>query len=344
MAYDSYKLLHSQKADMQDKMMYDKKKQIDFLFHSSFDREKNCTIENRPFSENPRIFNRKIKTSYYQSLICETIAIEDRFRSGNILYYDNDYWICTSSFVFHNLYCKGNFLRTNYTLIWQNQSGNIIKKRCWAVSAAQYNSGESGNKTMTLGSDQMMLVLPSDNDTDMLDTPQRFFIDKNKVNPTPYIITRNDSVPYSDWDDGCINLIVTQVQTNHDNDKLVTLDDGSQVWICDYRSPTTSDQPSNPEQNPILCKIEYSSPTVKIGSRFKTFKGVVTDMDGNPVSDTGVFSIVSTFNDRIITDDSVSNQLKVKVPSDCASLAWKTFDLIFTVGTASDKLTITIEE
>ena len=127
-------------------------------------------------------------------------------------------------------------------------------------------------------------------------------------------------------------------------DKYVTLDDGSQVWICDYHSPISSDQPENPEKTPILCKIECSSPTIKIGSRLKTFKGIITDPDGNTLDLDGVFSIDSNFSDKILLNTSVSNQAKIKIQDDYSELSGTSFNLSFTVGSATATLLIQIEE
>lgn len=148
MAYESYKLLHSSPTSLKNKMLEEKKRQIRFLFDQAIDREDNCTINGRNFSESPRLFDRKIKTSYFQTLTCETINGVDKFNSGNLLTFDSDNWICTSSFVFHGLYCKGNFIRCNYILKWQNQNGTIIKRPCLVQSAAQYNSGEKEIKQL----------------------------------------------------------------------------------------------------------------------------------------------------------------------------------------------------
>ena len=237
-------------------MRYTKKKQIEYLYNLAADREENCQLNGEDFFESPRIYNRLIKTNYYQSLNMETINEGDRFKSGDLLSYDNDEWICTSSFVFHDLYCKGNFIRTNYTLRWQNAKREIIERRCYIISASQYNSGEEGNKTIMLGYNQYMIVLPSDSETNILDRKKRMFIDKNEENPTPYRITRNDTVPYSDWDRGCVCLVVTEDQFNEKTDSI-------EEWICDYVEPEKSTEPIE-----ITC---INEPQIRSGGTFKTF-------------------------------------------------------------------------
>ena len=45
-----------------------------------------------------------------------------------------------------NLLCVIGFLK------WQNENGEILEYPCNDINSTQYNSGESGDKTMTLGS------------------------------------------------------------------------------------------------------------------------------------------------------------------------------------------------
>ena len=115
----------------------------------SADRENNCLIDNVPFTEAPRIFNRKITSNAVQTLICEVIEPNDYFDAGSILYYDNDYWLCTSSYVFHdNMYCRGEFYRCNYKLRWQKDNGDIVERWVVTQDASSYSSGVSGNKVL----------------------------------------------------------------------------------------------------------------------------------------------------------------------------------------------------
>ena len=296
MAYESYKLLHSSASSTRKKMLNAKKKQVEYLFHHAIDREDNCIIDGRLFVESPRLFDRKIKTNYFQSITCETINKQDRFNSGSLLKFDSDNWICTSGFIFHDLYCKGEFVRCNYILKWQNNNGLIIERPCFIQSAAQYNSGERGNQTIVLGTDQLMVVLPNDKDTVLLDPPKSFFIDKNTVSPTPYRITRNDTVPYSDWDEGCINLVVTQRPTS-DKDK-------PDLMLCDYIKPIPEDsvKQSINETTDLSCNIVCrGNPVINIGGYSKTFSAKFSNASGDILSD-----IVPEW--KVTTTDDVVNK------------------------------------
>ena len=330
MAYESYKLLQSSTSSIKDKMLEAKKHQVDYLFNHSIDREDGCIINGKPFTESPRLFDRKIKTSYFQTLTCETVNENDRFNSGNLLEFDGDNWICTSSFVFHGLYCKGSFIRCNYILKWQLSDGTIIERPCLVQSAAQYNSGEKGNQTIVLGSDQLMVVLPNDEQTVLIDAPQSFFIDRNKVKPTPYKVTRNDTVPYSDWDEGCINLIVTQRETS---DK-----DRPDLMLCDYIEPATPPQPTDPpetDETAVLSASIAGNTELKLGLP-RTYTATFTDENDVEVTDVEfAWNIVADFSVGQIVE---GNAIELYVEDD--SLIGESFLLQVTV---SDKVVAEIE-
>lgn len=295
MAYESYKLLQSSTTSFKDKMLEDKKKQIQFLYKHAIDKEDSCVINGKPFIESPRLFDRKIKTSYFQTLTCETVNELDRFNSGNLLEFDRDNWICTSSFVFHGLYCKGDFIRCNYILRWQSEDGTIIERPCLVQSAAQYNSGEKGNQTITLGSDQVMIVLPNDKDTILLDTSLSFFIDRNTVHPTAYKVTRNDTVPYSDWDEGCINIIATE-RTTSDKDR-------PDLMLCDYHSPTSTPTPPESNETTDLSVFISGSSELKVGFS-KTYQAIFCDKDGKEITNHDFkWNIVSNFEVTKVLDE-----------------------------------------
>jgi|GEM_PF-2590618 len=278
MAYDSYKVTRkSSSSNPRQQMLDEKKEHVKYYYELAVDRKEGCSINGRKFIKSPRIFEQKSKLVYFHMISVITIEKNDKFNSGDILFYDDHYWICVFQKNSHFLHCKGTFIRTNYLLKWQNSSGEIIKRYCHVQSAAQYNSGEYGNKTITLGSDQLMVILPSDNETNILATPKRIFVDKKEEKPIPYKITRNDNVPYSDWDYGCVNLIMTQ-------DVLRGIDN-IQLGICDYIPPVLP--PHQDEDNNLLtCEIIYKgNPTIIAGGNEKTFTAVFRDENGNEVDD-----------------------------------------------------------
>lgn len=314
--------LYKVTADTRGELLADKHAQIKYLFGMSADRENNCLIDNVPFTEAPRIFDRKITSNAVQTLICEVIEPSDYFDAGSILYYDNDYWLCTSSYVFHdNMYCKGEFYRCNYKLRWQKDNGEIVERWVVTQDASSYSSGVSGNKILNYGADQQMIWITCDPETVIMKRDKRFFIDNNTVNPTPYKLTRIDTTTRSDSGVGyCIWLLN---ESQYDDDK-----DNIKLMLCDYIQPETQPETS-------FEVTYYGQPMVRIGGRNKSFTAV-TD---NQVT----WSLnASTAVMQALTLTVDGNTCYVK----CAfneALIGSTFKLIATAGGSPVETTINID-
>lgn len=238
MTLESYKLFREiNGTNPRDIMRNVKKAQIKELYEFAMDREDSATLNGQSFKKSPRIFNLKQLDTVHYQIEVETIEKEDVFVPGDYMQYNGMTWLCMNSFNFHGLYTKGHFRSCNLKLYYQNKSGEIKSVWCVDMNSTQYNSGEttSGGK-VTLGSAQHMLYMPLDNDTLYFDDPQRFCIDRNIISPTIYKVTQNDNTPYA-YGKGLCTITVSQAQLNNDTDKLNTLDDGTQVWICDYKEP-----------------------------------------------------------------------------------------------------------
>ena len=218
--------LYKQNVDTRIEMLADKHAQVDYLYAMAADREDNCLLDGVAFTIPPRIFDRKVTSNAVQTLICETINENDYFEAGDILEYDGDYWLCTSSYVFHNkLYCRGNFYRCNYKLRWQKPYGDIVERWCVIQDASAYSSGVEGNKTLKYGADQQMVWITLDSETVTMPRDKRFFIDNNTVQPTPYKLTRIDTTTRATKGVGyCVWLLnESQYDDKRDNISLMCL-------------------------------------------------------------------------------------------------------------------------
>ena len=288
--YDSYKLLQeiNPSSSAKDEMRYAKQRQIEDLFYNAIDREDDCTLNGKDFNESPRIFNEKISSTYFHTIQCETINTKDRFKCGDILYYNADYWLCQNSIVFHNMYCTGTFIRTNYTLKWQNAKGNIITQRAYIVPTSDSSIGQTDNNVLQTSDDKYMAIMPLNDNTIELDVDKRLFINLITQKSKVYKITRNDAIPYTDWDNGCISIIFTR-------DKLNVNTDNEELQICDYTSIAT----------PTIDTTTYTV-SIKGNNKLKvgysrTYKATVVDNTTQKVDDTQIveWQIVSPIADNI---------------------------------------------
>ena len=211
------------------------------------------------FVEQPiKLYNRKYSsangfTTQYETLWDKAIPI------GTVLYDKkrNEYQLCTESFDKDEILNNGKLTRCNGWLKWQDKEGKVYEYPIFDINSTQYNSGVESSKIMVLGSTQHMLSITADENTISLRHDMRFFLDRNKIEPTVFKLTQNDTTAMN-YDKGILHLTVTEDQYNPDTDNI-------DEWLCDYvKSSVKSD-----------IEIEYmGNPNVRIGGSYKIFTAV----------------------------------------------------------------------
>lgn len=196
---------------------------------------------------------------------------------GDMIYdtVHNEFYLCTESFDIDTIHYKGKLTLCNWILKWQDTTGKILEYPCYDVNATQYNSGETAKGKYTVGTAQHMLKLPCDENTLVLDTPKRFFLDKNKVNPTTYIITQNDNTSYN-IGKGIVVITVTQYARDDKKDNI-------ELGICDYISIDNQNISVNPSV--MRSVITYETTIIKSGGDAQLFLGKFYDENGKERTD-----------------------------------------------------------
>lgn len=222
----------------------------------------------------------KSEVSGYQkdftSLITTPIQYGDTFYNET----ENMYWICTEVMCKSSLYYDGKLTRCNNILRWQDEKKNIFEYPVFDINSTQYNSGEFGDKTMTLGSSQHLLTIIADENTIALNHGHRFFCDRNIVDPSVFKLAQNDTTALN-YDRGLLHLTITEDQYNPKTDSI-------ENWLCDYF------QISN-------ITITYSGkPTIRVGGT----KALKVD-----TTETVRWSVESDIGATIVPD---RNSVKVK--------------------------------
>ena len=318
MSLDSYKLTREYSySNPRKEMLREKKQQVHSLYDFAMDREDDTFLNGNPFIKSPRIFDRKFVDNVHHKITVETILDEDFIECGDYLEYDGMVWLCLNSYSFHKLYCRATFMSCDWKIYWINANGELKSQYVIDQNSTQYNSGESGNSTMTLGAAQHMLKMQCNDDTILLDSPQKFAIDKNIKKPTCYKVTQNDNTSYN-YGKGLCCITVSETQLNQETDKLITLEDGTQVWVCDYieTSTPTPPQPSNPNETADLsAEITFKgTQELKIGGNTKTLTGYFIDKDGNTTSDIGKWEVFAIDELKPYIKPTITgNILKIKV-------------------------------
>ena len=251
----------------------------------------------------------KSEVSGYQKEF--TSLITAPVQHGDTFYNEDEglYWICTEVMCKSGLYYDGKLTRCNNILKWQDENKHIFEYPVFDINSTQYNSGEFGDKTMTLGSSQHLLTVVADENTIALNHGHRFFWDRNTVDPTVFKLTQNDTTAVN-YDRGIVKLTVTEDQYNPKTDSI-------ENWLCDYFKVST-------------VTITYSgNPTIRVGGT-KTLNVDTTE--------TVTWSVESDVGATITPN---GNYVKVKCPND-SSLVDKTIIVKATVGSDVGECILTI--
>ena len=237
--------------------------------------------------------------------------------AGDYVEWANSVWLVLNADCDDEVYTDGNLRQCQHKIFWQKADGTVVSRYAYTENASAYNNGEKENNTITLQSNQFMVYLPYDDETAELDNGKRVHMSRSNIKCKPYELTRPDDITYGFGEKGVLNIIFTQTQYNPDEDKLVTLEDSTQAWICNY-IPISSPTPptSNPNETADLsAEITFKgTQELKIGGNTKTLTGYFIDKDGNTTSDIGKWEVVAIdelmpYIKPTITD----NILKIKV-------------------------------
>ena len=230
---------------------------------------------------------------------------DEYFDAGDYVEWADAMWLMVSCDWDKEVYTYGKMQQCNYVLKWQNANAGVIERWSVALSASKYNNGEKYNNVIVVGSNQLMVYLPIDEETLKLRSDKRLMVDFNTELPKCYDITRVDTVtmgydgtaePRYDGK-GCILLVLTETEINPDVDRI-------DLMLCDYANPNDIPHPS-----PINITFT-GAPQLRIGGR-KTF----TAETENEV----VFSLVnSALLDGKLTMEQTGNKCVVKCANDSA--------------------------
>lgn len=212
-------------------------------------------------------------------------------KAGMYIFFDDMYWLITGYPSSNKSYEKATLVLCQYKLKWQNANGDIVERWINASSGSKYDVGESETKTITLASDNLILLVSDDEETINLDG-KRVFIDKRPVPTKVYKITRSDDILFDYGIHGGILSFIT------DRKELNVDTDNQELGVCDYISPTTP--PEEDDKTTILSSTITGTisgnKNLKVGFE-RTYTASLVDGDGNVVewSDDFSWNIVSEF-------------------------------------------------
>jgi len=200
--------------------------------------------------------------------------------------YDGYIWVIITEPFDNCIYDKCVIHMCNYVLKWQTASKKIVYYPACIENASQYNTGEEGDKTITLGYNQLMAYISMDEISVTIDRELRLFVDYNTTNPLPYKVTRPDTVCFSYGKGRAMSIVLTENQFNPETDSI-------ENWLCDYF----------PASAETITIVYSGNPTIRIGGQ-KTLR---VDTDKSVI-----WSVESEIGATITPD---GNSVKVKCPS-----------------------------
>lgn len=222
------------------------------------------------------------------------------FNLGDYIEWEGQIWLITLIDPNEKTYHSGYMYLCTVPLRWQNSEGKIIERFAYSEDFTKYSSGTTGNNTITIGDNQYGLTIPIDEETRKLHRDMRFPIDfEDAEQPDIYELTnRKVNLNNNEYFGRGGTMIITMSYDafNKDKDKRVTMDNGKEVWICDYNDATI---PSTPPQNPdetadLRAVITFKGDQeLKIGGTTKTLTGYFVDSDGNTTTDIGIWEVIT---------------------------------------------------
>ena len=225
---------------------------------------------------------------------------DQKILAGDYVEWADSMWLVLNADSDDEVYTDGNLRQCQHRIYWQKADGTIVSRYAYTENASSYSNGETGNNTITLQSNQFMVYLPYDEETAELDNGKRVHMSRSNAKCKPYELTRPDDITYGFGEKGVLNIIFTQTQYNQENDKLITLEDGTQAWICDYidsTPPTPPSEPTIPDETEDLCATISGNKNLKVGFS-RTYTTTLSDSDKNVVQWDDVlygWNIVSDF-------------------------------------------------
>lgn len=233
------------------------------------------------------------------------------FNLGDYIEWGNQIWMVVLLDPDDKTYRSGYMYLCTLPLRWQSKTGDIIERWCYSEDFTKYSNGTTGNSTITVGDNQYGLTIPIDDETKQLKRDMRFAIDfEDAIEPDIYALTNRKTQLNNNRYFGCGGTMILTMSFdafNANEDKLITLEDGTQAWICNYHSPIN---PPVPDETTDLSVSISGGTTLRCG-RSKTWTVKFTDKDGNEVTDCNFkWDVVSDF---AVTQTTDAQKIQLRV-------------------------------
>lgn len=283
-------------------------KQMSRHFEDTFDTE-NVLLNGKPFQlmiikdTDGNTYKKKIKSPH-----------DKKFNLGDYVEWNGQVWLITLLDSDEKTWNRGYMYQCTILLRWQNKNGKIVERYGYSEDFTKYSKGVTGNETITLGDYQYGITLPVDDETKIMKRNNRFPIDIDGVEPPDVYELTNRKILLADnrsfGRGGILTWILSFSEFNHETDKKITLENGTQVWICDYIPPSTLLPPS--DETTILNATITGNTNLKVGFS-RTYTAILSDIDGNAVEWDDMLYGWNVVSDFSVEQNVTENKIKLFV-------------------------------
>lgn len=241
-----------------------------------------------------------------------------KFNLGDYVEWNNQTWMVTLLDSDEKTWNRGYMYLCTVLLRWQNEDGEIVERYGYSEDFTKYSTGVFSNNIMTLGDYQYGITLPVDDETKIIKRDKRFPIDIEGVEPPDVYKLTNRKILLTDDRSfnrgGVLTWTLSYSEFNPNTDKIVKLSDGSEVWICDYKSNT--DNGTNQTQVTPLLNAEISGiKKIKIGYP-RTYTVIFKDFDNKEFDWTKVSFLWKVESDFPLDYQVNGNKIQFNVDDD----------------------------
>jgi len=242
------------------------------------------------------IMEGKLQDTKLKSLVRQMLAPIGSCKAGDYIKYKGRYWIITGLVDDNGMYEKAVLYLCNYLLTWINTEGQITQRWVNVASASQYNNGETSTQNYFTRTDQLLVIMPPDDESKLLTTGHRFIIDdrtriyqkkfgddvvcETTYPVNVYKITRSDSVLF-DYEDCGHHQFMCYQDEQQDTDGYYVIG-GKGYWLCDVPQKD-KEEIDVVFKSQIICDtqpiIELGGVPTTFTARFENYKGEDTEVE-----------------------------------------------------------------
>lgn len=246
----------------------------------------NVLIYEKSIGVNPQsvraIVQQKTSDVYNSTVVRQILCNIGVLRYGQYVNHDGAFWLVSALPDNNRIYEKAVMWKCKHTIRFLSPiTGEIVEYPVYSTNSTQYGTGVVEKTNVDVGGDQHLVYLPYNEETIMLDDGFRFIMDKNRVQPTVYRITRVDSVSYAvgeeKYDDGLIQWAVLE-------DKFNDATDSKEEMVADYYRKKAGNMENVESASGTLVLTDLDGDFVLAVGEEKQIKVECIDPDGNNVN------------------------------------------------------------